>query len=97
MPTEIHDKCCRTIRSLRFNWVQNPEVVLDKKLQTTGLSSDYPKKDPGLFKVFRKQLYRRLDKRYHGLLDFNVPAHFVSQIEIMWYMLKGKPRNEQTY
>jgi len=50
-----------------------------------------------LFEVFRKQLYRRLNKRYYGLLDFIVPPHFIGQIEIMWYMLKGKLRNEQTY
>jgi len=31
MPTDAHDKCFRAIRLLRFNWVQNPEVVLDKK------------------------------------------------------------------
>jgi len=41
--------------------------------------------------------YRRLNKRYYGLLDFIVPAHFIGQIGIMWCMLKGKPRNEQTY
>ena len=97
MPTEVHDKCFRAIRSLRFNWVENPDIVLDKKLLTIGLNSEYLKKDPGLFEVFRKQLYRRLNKRYHGLLDFIAPAHFVCQIKIMWHMLKGKPRNEQTY
>jgi len=36
MPTEVHDKCFRAIQSLRFNSVHNPEVVLDKKLQTIG-------------------------------------------------------------
>ena len=97
MPAEIHDKCFRAIRSLRFNWVQNPEVVLDKKLQTIGLNSDYLKNDPGLFEVFRKRLHRRLNKRYYGLVDFIVSAHFICQIEIMWYMLKGKPRNEQMH
>jgi len=71
--------------------------VLDKKLQTIGLKSDYLKKDPGLFEVFRKQLYRRLNKRCYGLLDFIVPANFICQIEIMRYTMKGKPRNEQTY
>jgi len=97
MLTEVHDKCFRAIRLSRFNWVQNLEVVLDKKLQTIGVNPDYLKMDPGLFEVFRKQLYRRLNKRYYGLLDFIVPAHFICQIDIMWYMLKGKPRNEQTY
>ena len=97
MPTEVHNKCCRAIRSLRFNRIQNPEVVLDKKLQTIGFNSDYLKKDPGLFEIFRKQLYRRLNKRHYGLLDLIVPAQFICQIKIMWYMLKGKPKNEQTY
>jgi len=41
MSTEIHDKCFRAIRSLCFNWVQNPAVVLGKTLQTIGLNSDY--------------------------------------------------------
>jgi len=97
MLTELHDKCFGAMRSLRFNWFQNPVVVLDKKLKTIGLNSDYLTNDRGLFEVFQKRLYRRLNKRYHGLLDFIVPAHFVDQIEIMWYMVRGKPRNEQTY
>jgi len=79
MPTDIHHKCFRAIRSLHFNWVQNPVVVLDKKLQTIGLNSDYLKKDPGLFEVFRKRLYRRLNKRYFGLRDLIVPEHFICQ------------------
>jgi len=65
--------------------------------QTIGFNSDYLKKDPGLFEIFRKQLYRRLNKRHYGLLDLIVPAQFICQIKIMWYMLKGKPKNEQTY
>jgi len=97
MLTELHANCFRAIRSLRFNWFQNPVVVLDKKLKTIGLISVYLTKDLGVFEVFRKRLYRRLNKRYHGLLDFIVPAHFINQIEIMWYMVRGKPRNEQTY
>jgi len=44
MSIEIHDKCFRAIRSSRFNWVQNPAVMLDKKLQTIGLNLDYLKK-----------------------------------------------------
>jgi len=50
-----------------------------------------------LFEVFRRKLYRRLNKRYYGLLDFIIPAHFVWQIKIMWKKLKCLPRNEQTY
>jgi len=97
MSIEIYDRCFRAIRSLRFNWVQNPVVTLDEKLQTVGLSSDHLKNGPKSFEVFRRQLYRRLSKRYHGLLDFIVPAHFIGQIEVMRYMLKHKPRNEQMY
>jgi len=52
---------------LRFNWIQNPEAILDEKLQTVGLNSDYHKDDPELFEVFRKKLYRKLNKRYRGL------------------------------
>ena len=97
MPTEVHNKCFRAIRSLRFNRIQNPEVVLDKKLQTIGLNSNYLEKDPGLFEIFQKQLYRRLSKRYYRLQDLIDPAQFICQIKIMRYMLEGKPKNEQTY
>jgi len=97
MLTELHDKCFRTIRSSRFNWVQNPEVILNEKLQTVGLNSVYLKNNPELFDVFRRKLYRRLNKRYYELLNLIVPAHFVWQIKIMWKMLKCRPRNEQTY
>ena len=77
MPTEVHNKCFRAIRSLHFNWI--------KKLRTIGLNSGYLKKDPGLFEIFQKQLYRRLNKRHYGLLDLIVPAQFICQIKIMWY------------
>jgi len=63
MSTDTHDRCFRAIQSLRFNWIQNPEVILNEKLQTVGLTSDYLKNNPELFQVFRKQLYRRLNKR----------------------------------
>jgi len=81
MSTDAHDRC---FRAIRFNWIQNPEVILNEKLQTVGLSSDYLKNDPELFEVFRRKLYRRLNKRYYGLLNLIVPAHFVWQIKIMW-------------
>ena len=97
MSTDIHDRCFRTIRFLRFNWVQNPEVLFNETLQTVGLNSDYLRNDPELFEVFRRQLYRRLNKRHYGLLNFIVPAHFVWQIKIMWKMLKCSPRNKRTY
>jgi len=72
-------------------------VILNKKLQTVALNSDYLKNDPELFEVFRKKLYRKLNKRYKGLLDFIVPVHFVRQTKIIWSMLKGKLINGQTY
>ena len=89
MPTEVHNKCFRAIRSLHFNWI--------KKLRTIGLNSGYLKKDPGSFEIFQKQLYRRLSKRYNRLQDLIDPAQFICQIKIMRYMLEGKPKNEQTY
>jgi len=63
MLTDAHDRCSRATRSLRFNWIQNPEVILCEKLQTVCLNSGYLKKDPELFEVFRKKLYRKLNKR----------------------------------
>jgi len=97
MSTDAHDRCSKAIRTLRFSWIRNPEVILSEKLQTVGLNSDYLKSDPELFEVFRKKLYRRLNKRYYGLLDFVVSTHFVWHIKIMWKMLKCRPRNEQLY
>jgi len=66
MSIDAHHRCSRAIRSLRFNWIQNPEVILNEKLQTVGLNSDYLKNDSELFEVFRRKLYRRLNKRYYG-------------------------------
>jgi len=97
MSIDAHDKCSRAICFLRFNWIRNPKVVLSEKLQTVGLKSDYLKNDQELFEVFRKKLYRRLNKRYQGLLDLMVPAHFIRQTKIMWSMLKRRPRDGQTY
>ena len=56
--------------------------MLDERLQTVGLRSDYLKSDPELFEVFRKKLYRKLNKKYRGLLYFIVPAYFIWQIKI---------------
>jgi len=94
---KVENPCFRVIRSLCFNWIQNPEVILNEKLQTVALNSDYLKNDPELFEEFRRKLYRRLNKRYYGLLDLVVSAHFDWQIKIVWKMLKCWPRNEQTY
>jgi len=63
--TDEHDRCSRAISFLRFNWIQDPEVVLDKKLKTVGLESVYFETDIELFDVFRKKLYWSLERRYH--------------------------------
>jgi len=65
MPTGAHKRCSRAIRFLHFNLIQNPEGILNEKLQTVGLNSDYLKNYPELFEVFRRKLYRRLNKHYH--------------------------------
>jgi len=62
MSIDAHNRCSRAIRFLRFNWIQNPEVILNEKLETVGLNSDYLKDDPELFEVFRRKLYGRLKK-----------------------------------
>jgi len=77
MSIDAHDRCSRAIRFLLLNWIQNPELILNEKLQTVGLNSDYLKNDHKLFEVFLRKLYRRLDKRYRGLLHFIVPVHFI--------------------
>jgi len=95
MSTDAYDWCSRAIRALRFNWTQNPKVML--KLQTVGSNYDYLQNDPELFEVFCNKLYRKLNKKYRGLLDLIVPAHFIWQTKIMRSMLKGRPTNGQTY
>jgi len=60
MSTDAHDTWSRSVRSLRFNWNQNPELILGEKLQTVGLNSDYLKNDPELFEVFRNKSYHKL-------------------------------------
>jgi len=97
MSIKTHDRCSKVIRSLRFNWIQNPETVLDERLQILGLRSAYLKNDPELFEVFRKKLYRKLSKKYRGLLAFIVPVHFIWQTKIMWQMLKDKSVKGQIY
>jgi len=91
MSIDAHGRCSRAIRSLRFDWIQNPETILTERLQTVGLRSEYLKSDPELFEVFRKKLYCKLNKRHQRLIDLIVPIHFVKQIKIIWNMLKGKP------
>jgi len=53
--TDAHVKCSEALRNLRFDWVQDPEVVLDEKLKVVGLESKYLKTDPELFEVYRRK------------------------------------------
>jgi len=39
--TDAHAKCSKVLRSLRFDWIKDPIVVLDEKLKTVGLTADY--------------------------------------------------------
>jgi len=64
MSIDAHNRGSKAIRTLRFKWNRNPETMLDERLQTVGLRSEYLKKDPELFEIFRKTLYRKLNKRY---------------------------------
>ena len=80
---QVGNHSSRAIRSLRFNWIQNPEVILNEKLQTVGLNTEYLKSDPELFEVFRKKLYCKLNKRYRRLVDLIVPIYFGKQIKII--------------
>jgi len=52
MSTDAHEKRSKVFRSLRFDWTQDPEIVLNKKLKTIGLESEYLVTDLELFKVF---------------------------------------------
>jgi len=56
MSANVHKECSKVFRSLRFAWVQDPEVVLNEKLKTVGLESVYLETDLELFKVFHKKL-----------------------------------------
>jgi len=65
MSTDAYRRGFMAIRFFRFNWSQNPEVILNERLQAVGLNSEYLKNDPELFKVFRQKLRRRLNKYYY--------------------------------
>jgi len=64
MLIDAHDTGSKGIRTLHFNWFLNPETMLDERLQTVGLSSENLEKDPELFDIFYKKLYRKLNKKY---------------------------------
>jgi len=63
MSIDAHDRGSKAVRTFRFNWNPNPETMLNERLQTVGLKSEYLEKDPELFEIFRKKLYRKLNKR----------------------------------
>jgi len=95
--TNVQEKCLHVLRDLRCNWIQDPEVALSEALKTIGLDSDYLKTNPELLEIYRKKLYRRLNKRYHPLLALLVPAYFTWQTNTMWIMIKQRPTDDQTY
>ena len=47
--TNVHDRCSRALRDLHFDWTQDPEVVLSKRLKTIDLETNYLKTDSELF------------------------------------------------
>jgi len=49
MSTDAHEKCSKVLRILRFDWTQDLEIVLNERLQTIGLESEYLKTDLELF------------------------------------------------
>ena len=83
--------------TLRFNWCQNPEVILNEQLQTVGLNPEYLKNNSEPFEMFRRKLYRRLSKSYQELLDLIDSENFIWQLKIMWTLLKTKRRKESKY
>ena len=95
--TTAHYKCSRALRNLRFNWIQDPEVVLSERLKDVGLDSDYIKTDLELFEVYRKKLYRGLEVEYRQLIDLVVPAHCSWQTNTVWIMIKCRLTDDQTY
>jgi len=97
MSIDAHERCTRVLRNLRLNCIQDPEVVLTKELKTVGLDSDYLKSNPELFDVFRRNLYRRLARRFHELVELIVSAHFIWQINTMLIMIKRRLTDDKTY
>jgi len=92
-----HAECFKVLRSLRFDWIPDPIVVLEEKLHTVGLTADYLKTDQELFKVFHDKLYRKMERKYRPILDFLVPDHFKWQTSTMWTLLRLRPIDENTY
>jgi len=97
MLTDTHEKCSKVFYSLRFDLTQDPEIVLNERLKTIGLESEYLKTDLGLFKVFHQKLYRNLEEKYRPLLDPVVPAHCSWQTTVIWFLIKCRPTDASTY
>ena len=97
MSTDTHEKCYKVLRSLRFDWTQDPEIVLNERLNTIGLESEYLKTDLELIKVFHQKLYRNLEEKYRPVLDLVVPAHFSWQTTVIWYLTKCRSTDASTY
>jgi len=95
--TSAHEKCSCALRNLRFDWIQDPGVVLSERLKDVGLDFDYIKTYLELFEVYRKKLYRNLEAKYRPLIELVVPAHFSWQINTMWTMIKCRLTGDQTY
>ena len=79
---------------MRFDWTQDPEVVLSEILKTIGLESEYLKADPELFEGYCRKLYRGLEVEYNQLLNLVVSAHFRWQTNTVLLRLKCGPTNE---
>jgi len=97
MSTYAHEKCSKVLCNLHFDWTQDPEIVLNEKLKTIGLESEYLKTDLELFKVFHQKLYRNLEEIYRPLLDLVVPAHFSWQTTVIWYLTRCRSTDASTY
>jgi len=97
MSTNAHEKCSKVLRSLRFDWTQDNEIVLNERLKTIGLESVYVKTDLELFKVFHQKLYRNFEEKYRPPLDLVVPAHISWQWTVIWYLTKCRSTDASTY
>ena len=81
---------------MHFDWTQDPEIVLNERLKTISLESEYLKTDLELFKVFHQKLYRNLEEKYRPFLDLVVPAHFSWQTTVIWFLIKRRPTDGST-
>jgi len=90
-------ECFKILQSLCCDWIQDPIVVLDEKLKTVGLTTDYLNTDQELFKVFHGSLYRKMERKHGPILDFLIPDHFKWQTGTIWTLLRLRLIDENTY